>query len=175
MALSLMVEYDDVRLAEQAAHSLAFMGTKWIDPIKDWAEQMQKELITLIDEASGMQHLVQMYHKHSPHFTVETNDAQQLVAAAAGNIEKLLAKRSEALKLRSHRLPHQCGRGRRDDSFLVLRRKQQHHLLSVSPADTDEVRPIRTEYPLESGQLCGGPLMQDVGGRGGCKSSGPST
>lgn len=32
MALSLMVEYDDVRLAEQAAHSLAFMGTKWIDP-----------------------------------------------------------------------------------------------------------------------------------------------
>ncbi|XP_056877918.1 voltage-dependent calcium channel subunit alpha-2/delta-1a isoform X1 [Takifugu flavidus] len=66
--------------------------------IKDWAEQMQKELITLIDEASGMQHLVQMYHKHSPHFTVETNDAQQLVAAAAGNIEKLLAKRSEALK-----------------------------------------------------------------------------
>lgn len=40
-----------------------------------------------------------MYHKHSPHFTVETNDAQQLVAAAAGNIEKLLAKRSEALKV----------------------------------------------------------------------------
>lgn len=32
MALSLMVESDDVRLAEQAAHSLAFMGTKWIDP-----------------------------------------------------------------------------------------------------------------------------------------------
>lgn len=28
--------------------------------IKDWAEQMQKELITLIDEASGMQHLVQV-------------------------------------------------------------------------------------------------------------------
>lgn len=40
-----------------------------------------------------------MYHKHSPHFTVETNNAQQLVATAAGNIEKLLAKRSEALKV----------------------------------------------------------------------------
>lgn len=31
MALSLMVKYDDVRLAEQPAHSLCFMGTKWID------------------------------------------------------------------------------------------------------------------------------------------------
>lgn len=40
-----------------------------------------------------------MYHKHSPHFTVETNNAQQLVVTAAGNIEKLLAKRSEALKV----------------------------------------------------------------------------
>lgn len=30
---------------------------------------------------------------------METNDAQRLVAAAAGNIEKLLAKRSEALKV----------------------------------------------------------------------------
>lgn len=26
-----MVKYDDVRLAEQPAHSLCFMGTKWID------------------------------------------------------------------------------------------------------------------------------------------------
>uniref|UniRef100_H3D0B8 Calcium channel, voltage-dependent, alpha 2/delta subunit 1a n=1 Tax=Tetraodon nigroviridis TaxID=99883 RepID=H3D0B8_TETNG len=66
--------------------------------IKEWTKQMQKELITLIDTASGMKHLVQIYHKHSPHFTVETNNAQELVVTAAGNIEKLLAKRSEALK-----------------------------------------------------------------------------
>lgn len=43
--------------------------------------------------------LPQMYHKHSPHFTVETNNAQQLVVTAAGNIEKLLAKRSQALEV----------------------------------------------------------------------------
>ncbi|TKS90812.1 Voltage-dependent calcium channel subunit alpha-2/delta-1 [Collichthys lucidus] len=59
---------------------------------------MQKELITLTDTASGMQHLIQIYHKHSPHFTVETNNAIELVATAAGNIERLLANRSEALK-----------------------------------------------------------------------------
>ncbi|KAE8281378.1 Voltage-dependent calcium channel subunit alpha-2/delta-1 [Larimichthys crocea] len=66
--------------------------------IKDWVDQMQKELITLTDTASGMQHLIQIYHKHSPHFTVETNNAIELVATAAGNIERLLANRSEALK-----------------------------------------------------------------------------
>uniref|UniRef100_A0A8C4IPR4 Calcium channel, voltage-dependent, alpha 2/delta subunit 1a n=1 Tax=Dicentrarchus labrax TaxID=13489 RepID=A0A8C4IPR4_DICLA len=40
-----------------------------------------------------------IYHKHSPHFTVESNSATELVATAAGNIEKLLANRSEALKV----------------------------------------------------------------------------
>lgn len=31
MALSLMAEWRDVRLAEWPAHSLVFIGTKWID------------------------------------------------------------------------------------------------------------------------------------------------
>ncbi|TDG96662.1 hypothetical protein EPR50_G00231070 [Perca flavescens] len=41
---------------------------------------------------------MQIYHKHRPHFSVESNNARQLVATAAGNIEKLLANRSRALK-----------------------------------------------------------------------------
>uniref|UniRef100_A0A671Z376 Calcium channel, voltage-dependent, alpha 2/delta subunit 1a n=1 Tax=Sparus aurata TaxID=8175 RepID=A0A671Z376_SPAAU len=40
-----------------------------------------------------------IYRKHEPHFTVETNNATELVATAAGNIERLLANRSEALKV----------------------------------------------------------------------------
>lgn len=59
---------------------------------------MQKELITLTDTASGIHHLIKIYNKHSPHFTVKTNNATQLVGTAAGNIERLLANRSEALK-----------------------------------------------------------------------------
>uniref|UniRef100_A0AAX7VUD1 VWFA domain-containing protein n=1 Tax=Astatotilapia calliptera TaxID=8154 RepID=A0AAX7VUD1_ASTCA len=39
-----------------------------------------------------------IYHKHRKHFRVESNNAQELVATAAGNIERLLANRSEALK-----------------------------------------------------------------------------
>ncbi|XP_076578185.1 voltage-dependent calcium channel subunit alpha-2/delta-1a isoform X3 [Chaetodon auriga] len=66
--------------------------------IKEWVDQMQKDLMTLTDTASGIHHLTKIYHVHSPHFTVESNNARELVATAAGNIERLLANRSEALK-----------------------------------------------------------------------------
>ncbi|XP_029017963.1 voltage-dependent calcium channel subunit alpha-2/delta-1a isoform X4 [Betta splendens] len=66
--------------------------------IKEWVEQMQEQLITLTDTASGMQNLIEIYEAHRTHFTVENNNAGELVATAAGNIERLLANRSEALK-----------------------------------------------------------------------------
>ncbi|XP_051805673.1 LOW QUALITY PROTEIN: voltage-dependent calcium channel subunit alpha-2/delta-1a [Acanthochromis polyacanthus] len=66
--------------------------------IKEWVDQMQKDLITLTDTSSGIQNLKQIYHRHRTHFSVEFNNATQLVATAAGNIEKLLNNRSQALK-----------------------------------------------------------------------------
>uniref|UniRef100_A0AAZ3NTJ8 VWA N-terminal domain-containing protein n=1 Tax=Oncorhynchus tshawytscha TaxID=74940 RepID=A0AAZ3NTJ8_ONCTS len=60
--------------------------------IPEWVEQMQQELVTLTDTASGVQNLIQ-------YFSVGSNDASQLVANAAGNIENLLANRSRALKV----------------------------------------------------------------------------
>ncbi|XP_014883646.1 voltage-dependent calcium channel subunit alpha-2/delta-1a isoform X5 [Poecilia latipinna] len=69
-----------------------------VKSIKDWVFQIQKDLITLTDKASGLEDLIKIYHKHKTHFSVESNNARKLVATAAGNIEKLLANRSEALK-----------------------------------------------------------------------------
>ncbi|XP_023284936.1 voltage-dependent calcium channel subunit alpha-2/delta-1-like isoform X3 [Seriola lalandi dorsalis] len=66
--------------------------------VKEWVDQMQKELVTLTDTASGLQDLIQIYKTHKAHFSVEFNNATALVGAAAGNIEKLLANRSQALK-----------------------------------------------------------------------------
>ncbi|XP_040000640.1 voltage-dependent calcium channel subunit alpha-2/delta-1a isoform X4 [Xiphias gladius] len=66
--------------------------------VKEWVDQMQKELITLTDTASGLQDLIQIYKKHKAHFSVESNNARELVSTAAGNIERLLANRSQALK-----------------------------------------------------------------------------
>uniref|UniRef100_A0A7N6BBN2 VWFA domain-containing protein n=1 Tax=Anabas testudineus TaxID=64144 RepID=A0A7N6BBN2_ANATE len=59
---------------------------------------MQEQLVTLIDKASGMQNLIQIYEAHKAHFSIESNNARELVATAAGNIERLLANRSKALK-----------------------------------------------------------------------------
>ncbi|XP_064797014.1 voltage-dependent calcium channel subunit alpha-2/delta-1-like [Oncorhynchus masou masou] len=67
--------------------------------IKEWVEQMQQELVTLTDTASGVQNLIQIFQSHRKYFSVGSNDASQLVANAAGNIENLLANRSRALKV----------------------------------------------------------------------------
>ncbi|XP_072769390.1 voltage-dependent calcium channel subunit alpha-2/delta-1-like isoform X1 [Nerophis lumbriciformis] len=66
--------------------------------VKEWVDQMQKDLITLTDKASGVHSLIKIYQDHQTHFSVESNDARQLVATAAGNIEKLLQNRAKALK-----------------------------------------------------------------------------
>lgn len=66
--------------------------------IKEWVDQMQKDLITLTNTATGIDDLVQIYHDHRPDYTVGYNNARELVSTAAGNIEKLLNNRSLALK-----------------------------------------------------------------------------
>uniref|UniRef100_A0A6Q2Z603 VWFA domain-containing protein n=1 Tax=Esox lucius TaxID=8010 RepID=A0A6Q2Z603_ESOLU len=66
--------------------------------IQEWVEEMQKDLITLTDMASGVQDLIQIFQNYRNYYRVEYNDANGLVANAAKNIEKLLEKRSEALK-----------------------------------------------------------------------------
>nr|XP_040017840.1 voltage-dependent calcium channel subunit alpha-2/delta-1 isoform X5 [Gasterosteus aculeatus aculeatus] len=66
--------------------------------IKVWVEQMQKELVTLADSATAGQSLTQIFLKNQHLYTVEQNDAKELVARAARKIEQLLRKRSAALE-----------------------------------------------------------------------------
>ncbi|XP_061571286.1 voltage-dependent calcium channel subunit alpha-2/delta-1-like [Cololabis saira] len=66
--------------------------------IKEWVDQMQKDLITMTDTASSLDSLVQIYERHRTHFSVESNNARELVSTAAADIERLLANRSHALE-----------------------------------------------------------------------------
>uniref|UniRef100_A0A3Q0T4U4 Calcium voltage-gated channel auxiliary subunit alpha2delta 1 n=1 Tax=Amphilophus citrinellus TaxID=61819 RepID=A0A3Q0T4U4_AMPCI len=66
--------------------------------IKEWVDQMQKELVTLADTATAGKSLTQIFLKNQNLYTVEQNDAEELVARAARNIEQLLHKRSAALE-----------------------------------------------------------------------------
>ncbi|KAM7121261.1 voltage-dependent calcium channel subunit alpha-2/delta-1 isoform 2-T2 [Molossus nigricans] len=65
--------------------------------IKSWVDKMQEDLVTLAKTASGVTQLVDIYEKYQDLYTVEPNNARQLVEIAARDIEKLLSNRSKAL------------------------------------------------------------------------------
>ncbi|XP_074920542.1 voltage-dependent calcium channel subunit alpha-2/delta-1 isoform X2 [Chelonoidis abingdonii] len=65
--------------------------------IKSWVDKMQVDLVTLARSASGVDELAKIYTKYSNLYTVEANNARDLVEIAASNIEKLLSNRSKAL------------------------------------------------------------------------------
>ncbi|XP_077325638.1 voltage-dependent calcium channel subunit alpha-2/delta-1 isoform X4 [Lithobates pipiens] len=66
--------------------------------IKQWVDKMQNDLVTLARTASGVDQLAEIYTKNKNLYTVEANNARQLVESAATNIEKLLRNRSKALE-----------------------------------------------------------------------------
>uniref|UniRef100_A0A8C9VRH0 Calcium voltage-gated channel auxiliary subunit alpha2delta 1 n=1 Tax=Scleropages formosus TaxID=113540 RepID=A0A8C9VRH0_SCLFO len=59
---------------------------------------MQQDLVKLAETASGVNNLAKIFSEHRKQYIVEPNNARQLVASAARNIEMLLHKRSMALK-----------------------------------------------------------------------------
>uniref|UniRef100_A0A8D0C1C1 Calcium voltage-gated channel auxiliary subunit alpha2delta 1 n=1 Tax=Salvator merianae TaxID=96440 RepID=A0A8D0C1C1_SALMN len=65
--------------------------------IKGWVEKMQDDLVRLVRTASGVDELAQIYLQNTHLYTVEANNARQLVESAAREIEKLLSNRSTAL------------------------------------------------------------------------------
>uniref|UniRef100_A0A3B4AHX6 VWFA domain-containing protein n=1 Tax=Periophthalmus magnuspinnatus TaxID=409849 RepID=A0A3B4AHX6_9GOBI len=70
----------------------------FVHRIKDWVDQMQKELISLADRATAGRSLTQIFLRNQHLYTIEQNDADKLVDRAARNIEQLLRKRSAALE-----------------------------------------------------------------------------
>ncbi|KAK7834876.1 hypothetical protein U0070_022847 [Myodes glareolus] len=79
--------------------------------IKSWVDKMQEDLVTLAKTASGVTQLADIYEKYQEMYTVEPNNARQLVEIAARDIEKLLSNRSKALVVSSAcalSLGHSC-------------------------------------------------------------------
>lgn len=57
---------------------------------------MQEDLVTLVKTANGVNRLVDIYEKYQYLYTVEPNNALQLVENASRDIEKLLCNRYKA-------------------------------------------------------------------------------
>ncbi|XP_036373510.1 voltage-dependent calcium channel subunit alpha-2/delta-1-like isoform X2 [Megalops cyprinoides] len=66
--------------------------------VSEWAKQMQQELVSLVETASGVNSMAQIFLDNRKYFSVEPNNAGQLVRSASSNIENLLLNRSMALK-----------------------------------------------------------------------------
>ncbi|XP_036005227.1 voltage-dependent calcium channel subunit alpha-2/delta-1a [Fundulus heteroclitus] len=113
--------------------------------IKDWVDQIQKDLITLTDKASGLQDLIKIYHEHRKYFSVESNNAAELVKTAAENIEKLLANRSEALK----RLATEAEKFQKEHEWTVDTDSEANKILYYNAKDGINITSLEKEQEKE--------------------------
>uniref|UniRef100_A0A3B1K703 VWA N-terminal domain-containing protein n=1 Tax=Astyanax mexicanus TaxID=7994 RepID=A0A3B1K703_ASTMX len=65
---------------------------------REWANHIEEDLLQLINAEVDIEHLTKVFNDLEDKYKVEHNNAQQLVANAASNIDKLLANRSKALE-----------------------------------------------------------------------------
>ncbi|XP_072528672.1 voltage-dependent calcium channel subunit alpha-2/delta-1a [Salminus brasiliensis] len=65
---------------------------------REWADHIQEDLVQLINAEGDIQHLTQIFRELKTKYRVEKNNAQEMVANAASNIQRLLANRSKALE-----------------------------------------------------------------------------
>uniref|UniRef100_A0AAX7SK57 VWFA domain-containing protein n=1 Tax=Astatotilapia calliptera TaxID=8154 RepID=A0AAX7SK57_ASTCA len=118
--------------------------------IKEWVDQMQKELVTLADTAAAGKSLTQIFLSNQHLYTVEQNDAEELVARAARNIEQLLHKRSAALeKLATAAEEFQMKHQWKDDFEVTEREKIQKKNLDANETEgrKNRIRPDFQEDP----------------------------
>uniref|UniRef100_A0A3Q4IEF9 Calcium voltage-gated channel auxiliary subunit alpha2delta 1 n=1 Tax=Neolamprologus brichardi TaxID=32507 RepID=A0A3Q4IEF9_NEOBR len=113
-------------------------------------DQMQKELVTLADTAAAGKSLTQIFLSNQHLYTVEQNDAEELVARAARNIEQLLHKRSAALeKLATAAEEFQMKHQWKDDFEVTEREKIQKKNLDANETEgrKNRIRPDFQEDP----------------------------
>nr|XP_032825706.1 voltage-dependent calcium channel subunit alpha-2/delta-2-like isoform X2 [Petromyzon marinus] len=68
------------------------------ESIQYWATRISTELDKVLHQASGMDQLREIYHKHKSLFELRRNEAEHLVNTASIKIKNLLSKRVHALE-----------------------------------------------------------------------------
>ncbi|XP_053321026.1 voltage-dependent calcium channel subunit alpha-2/delta-1 isoform X3 [Spea bombifrons] len=123
--------------------------------IKMWVEKMQNDLVTLARTASGVDQLAEIYLKKSHLYTVEANNARQLVESAATNIEKLLMNRSKALvhlaeKAEEIQESHQWRDefGKNDIVYYNAKDDQMDPEKNESETGSQRIKPVFQEDPI---------------------------
>ncbi|XP_051775964.1 LOW QUALITY PROTEIN: voltage-dependent calcium channel subunit alpha-2/delta-1 [Erpetoichthys calabaricus] len=116
--------------------------------IKLWVEKMQEDLVTLAKTASGVDQLITIFNRNRDSYTVETNNAQQLVQSASRNIENLLLNRSKALETlateaEKFQMDHQWKNEFAENEIVYYNAKDS---LNYDSNETAEQRRIKPEF-----------------------------
>uniref|UniRef100_A0A4W3GFC5 Calcium voltage-gated channel auxiliary subunit alpha2delta 2 n=1 Tax=Callorhinchus milii TaxID=7868 RepID=A0A4W3GFC5_CALMI len=107
--------------------------------IQYWAGRIEQELDRVVRQVSGIKELKTLYNDHKHLFEIKQNNAKQLVERVAGDIEKLLAKKVEALQRlakaaeefqREHRWQDDVKEGDKDEDG----------------SDVDQINPLQLEF-----------------------------
>uniref|UniRef100_A0A8C5GXR5 Voltage-dependent calcium channel subunit alpha-2/delta-1-like n=1 Tax=Gouania willdenowi TaxID=441366 RepID=A0A8C5GXR5_GOUWI len=116
---------------------------------------MQKELVTLADTATAGKSLTQIFLRHNHLYTVEPNDAEELVARASRNIEQLLRKRSAALKKLASAAEHFQMEHSWQEEFEVTKSEQLHTFYAQRRLDVNQTegRKFRIRPDFKEDQL----------------------
>ncbi|KAM3870678.1 voltage-dependent calcium channel subunit alpha-2/delta-1 [Diretmus argenteus] len=119
--------------------------------IKEWVDQMQRELVSLADTASAGKILTQIFLENRNLYSVEPNDAEELVARAARNIEQLLRKRSATLEklataAENFQMEHQWKDEFEDDDIAYYNAKDNLET-NVTEGKRHRIRPDFKEDP----------------------------
>ncbi|XP_063304249.1 voltage-dependent calcium channel subunit alpha-2/delta-1 isoform X2 [Pelobates fuscus] len=123
--------------------------------IKQWVDKMQNDLVTLARTASGVDQLAEIYLKNKHLYTVEANNAEQLVKSAATNIEKLLMNRSKALvrlaeKAEQFQESHQWRDefGNNDIVYYNAKDEQNDSEKNESDTGSQKIKPVFQDDPV---------------------------
>ncbi|XP_073475664.1 voltage-dependent calcium channel subunit alpha-2/delta-1 isoform X4 [Aquarana catesbeiana] len=123
--------------------------------IKQWVDKMQNDLVTLARTASGVDQLAEIYTKNKNLYTVEANNARQLVESAATNIEKLLRNRSKALEHLAEKAEEIQGLHQWRDDFgnndiVYYNAKEDHYDSEKTDNDSlsQRIKPVFNDDPV---------------------------
>ncbi|KAG7456189.1 hypothetical protein MATL_G00249120 [Megalops atlanticus] len=119
--------------------------------VSEWAKQMQQELVSLVETASGVNSMAQIFLDNRKYFSVEPNNAGQLVRTASSNIENLLLNRSMALKnlataAETFQMEHQWKNDFGEDGIAYYNAKDSLDV-NETEASNNRIRPEFNEDP----------------------------
>ncbi|KAM4675264.1 voltage-dependent calcium channel subunit alpha-2/delta-1 isoform 2-T2 [Discoglossus pictus] len=121
--------------------------------VKVWVDKMQADLVNLSKTASGVEQLAEIYMKNRHMYSVQSNNAVQLVNRSATEFQELLMKRSKALvRLAQAAEKFQAAHQWRDEfssnSIVYFNAKDESSESDKNDSISQKIKPVLEDDPV---------------------------